>query len=200
LVVVVIVALALFWWSDQQRVDMSDVVTIGAIGGTPEPTSTSISPTPTRAGILLKPIPSGYGGQWATISGQTLTVSLFDDKDQLRALVKVKGVVAWSADGKLTEGAGNFTEIQTQADPDHWYRIVDYEIQDGVLSITAEDGIYTHFTDAVLASPTERATTEVTITTDGKWKGQASFFITGFGSSFGAFIYQDVRNYKIHRK
>lgn len=199
LVVVVIVALALFWWSAQPGRNLNEVAaTIGATGSPPEPTPTSIPPTPARAGILLKPIPTGVGGAWRTISDQTLIVSLFDDKDQLRALVRVKGVVAWDTDGKLTEGAENFTEIQTQANPDHWYKVVDYEVQDGVLSLTAEDGIYTHFTEAVLASPTGRTTTDVTITVDGKWKGQASFFITGFGGSFGAFIYQDIRNYEIH--
>lgn len=168
------------------------------------PTSTNIPSTntpalPTQTPVLLAPSSSGAGGGWEPFSGQTMTVSLFDDKGKLRALIKVDKIVEWDASGIIIQGKDAITEIQTQGNPDHWYKIVDSEIQDGILSITAENGVYTLLTEAAIASSSQRPIANASITSDGKWEGQASFFITGFSSNGAALIYQDVRNYTINR-
>lgn len=170
---------------------------------TPVPPTLTLTPvpptlTPTPPGILLTPIPSGIAGGWTSEPGSALTISLYNSEGQLLALVKVEGTVEWDEQGRLAKGAENFLEIQTQANLDHWYKIVDHEVRDGLLSITAEDGIYTYFTEAHSATPTTRATAKATVTEDGNWQGQASFFITGF-SWFSALIYQDIENYEIQR-
>ncbi|MBL8163819.1 MAG: hypothetical protein JNJ61_17665 [Anaerolineae bacterium] len=165
-----------------------------------EATATPEPPEP----IVLTPIAAaGYSGMWAANPGQEVTISLYmvnDDEYELAALIHASGVIAWDEQGRLTSGDDvRFTEIQTVADPDHWYRIVDTEIQDdGLVSITTEEGLFSFLPPATSNEPTSRPLTEVTINEDGNWEGQASFFLTGFGAgSFAAFVYMDVRSYNI---
>jgi len=154
----------------------------------------------TPAGVLVKPNnPIGIGGYWKSIQGNAFTVSLSDIKGG-QAILEVQGELSWDKEGNLTEGAESIFRIQTKANPDHWYKIISAEVLDGLLVLTAEDGIYTYFTEGSSATPSSRTTMEATITGDGNWKGQASFIITGFDPmNFTASIYQDSRNYQIQR-
>jgi len=163
-------------------------------------TPTSIPPTATPAGVLVKPDnPIGIGGYWKSIEGRAFTVSLSDARGR-QAILEVQGELRWDEEGKLTKGAESTFRIQTEADPECWYKIVSVEVLDGLLILTAEDGIYTYFTEGLSATSVARTTVEIMITGDGNWKGQATFIITGFNPmNFTASIYQDTRNYQIQR-
>ncbi len=163
-------------------------------------TPTSIPPTATPAGVLVKPDnPIGIGGYWKSIEGRAFTVSLSDARGR-QAILEVQGELRWDEEGKLTKGAESTFRIQTEADPERWYKIVSVEVLDSLLILTAEDGIYTYFTEGLSATSVARTTVEIMITGDGNWKGQATFIITGFNPmNFTASIYQDTRNYQIQR-
>jgi hypothetical protein len=159
--------------------------------------------TPTTEPIVLTPIVGRPSGAWVANAGKTITISLymFDGENyRLVALVRASGVVAWDDKGKLTSvDSVKFVDLQTAAHQDHWYEIIDTEIQeDGLVSITVEEGVYSVLPPAISNEPTTRKLVEAMINADGDWEGQASFFITGFGAaSFAALIYQDVRNYTV---
>lgn len=159
---------------------------------------TTATPDPT----VLAPISArGTGGVWASNAGQQISISLYTIDGAFVAVLRAQGVMAWDDQGRLTSSPDDlqFIEIQTSADSERWYGITDMEIQpDGLLSITAEEGVYSLLPLAVSNYPTNRAVADVTITEAGDWSGTASFFITGFGAgSFAAYIYADVRNYNI---
>lgn len=169
------------------------------------PTETQIPATATQApathaGVLVNPEnPIGIGGYWNSIGDQAYTVSL-SDTDGHQALLEVQGRLSWDGAGNLTEGVQDIFRIQTNADPGTWYKIMQAELMDGLLLITAEEGTYTHFAEGYTATPAGGTTMQATLTADGNWKGQATFIITGFNSmDFSASIYQDIRNYQITR-
>lgn len=158
---------------------------------TPPPQSTSEP-------LVLTPIPAGYSGAWVPDPGKEVTIALYNTDGDLVALVKAKGPIVWDEQGRLLSGADAFSEIQTSAQPDKWYEIVDSELQDGLLSITTEAGVFSLLPGATSPRPSSRPVTDARLNADGNLEGQASYFITGFGSGYAAFIYQDVRNYNIH--
>ncbi len=71
------------------------------------------------------------------------------------------------------------------------------EVVDGMLIITTEDGLFTHFSDGYTETAVERGMSQAKITDEGYWKGPASFIITGFSYNFTALIYLDARSYTI---
>lgn len=160
------------------------------------PTSAPLTAMP--AGVLVKPDnPIGIGGFWKSTEGSPFSVSLSDTEGR-QAILEVQGELRWDKEGKLTKGEESTFRIQTKASPERWYKIVGAEVLDGLLVLTAEDGIYTYFTEGYSATPVKRTTSKVTVTGDGNWRGQASFVISGFDPmNFTASIHQDTRDYQI---
>ncbi|PKO14469.1 MAG: hypothetical protein CVU39_14540 [Chloroflexi bacterium HGW-Chloroflexi-10] len=160
----------------------------------------SVPTTAASRGVLVKPSnPFGVGGYWKSINGAAYTISLLDANGR-QAVLEVQGELRWDKEGKLTQWEGATFRIQTDTDPYSWSEIIDAEVVDGLLVLTAHYGFYTVFSEGHLSTALQRDEMPATVTADGKWKGQATFIITGFNSqNFSATIYQDTSNYQTQR-
>lgn len=161
------------------------------------------APVPTAGvsrGVLVGPTnPLGVGSYWKSINGAPYTISLLDANGR-QAILEVRGELRWDKEGRLTQWEGATFRIQTDTDPYSWSEIIDAEVVDGVLVLTAHYGFYTVFSEGHLSTALQRDEMPATVTADGKWKGQATFIITGFNpQNFSATIYQDTSNYQIQR-
>ncbi|MHB8155503.1 MAG: hypothetical protein ACYDFR_05600, partial [Candidatus Omnitrophota bacterium] len=145
-----------------------------------------------------------HAGFWQGINNQYYNVMLQNHLGK-EALIAMQGGIRWDVEGRLTEGENSFKSIMTAANNGHWYDInpAYTELQNGRLSVTTEDGVYTYFASAggkgdksekSPATSRERLS-GILVDKEGDWHGQASFFLSNFSYNFSGSISQDLRNY-----
>jgi hypothetical protein len=142
-----------------------------------------------------------HAGYFEGKEGKTYTLMFRDDKAR-KALLKCKGRIAWDEEGRITERKDNFLMIMTEANNGHWYQIASAELQQGILSFTAEEGMYTDFSERKATISTKRKQVLLFVDQQGHLLGEPSFIITSFSPSFDASgtISKDIRNCKFEKK
>jgi hypothetical protein len=161
----------------------------GCGGGADAPSATA-----TPSGVIVTP--DEYGSCVNTVSGKTMNILLVDTQGN-QALLEFSGKLCGKSEGITLDG--NLLGFKTQLDENKQYKIIHHEIVDGLLIITVEEGLFPILTEGRTLTPITREVKPATITTDGYWKGEASFIITGLNFN-SATIYQDTRNYDIKKE
>ena len=80
-------------------------------------------------------------GFWNGKEGKTFTVLFRDQEGNKFAIIALKGEVRWNTDRNVSTGKDNFLKITTKTASDKELKIVQRELVDGKLQITAEDGV-----------------------------------------------------------
>ena len=142
-----------------------------------------------------------HAGYFEGKEGKTYTLR-FEDDNGKKALLKCKGRVAWDEEGRLVEGKDNFLSIMTEADNGKWHEIVSAELAQGIVSLTAANGLYTDFSEKRIAMPTKRTPTVLVANQRGHLLGQVSFTLSNFHPNFDASgtIGKDTRNCRLEAK
>ena len=153
---------------------------------------------PAASAVLVKPNnPLGVAGYMKPIDGEPYRITLIDESGR-QGILEVHGELRWDKDGKLTQWEDATFRFRTDYDPYTWSEIINAEVIDGVLVLTAHYGFYTIFTEGHASSMPPSEVVKAKIIGGGQWAGQATYIITGFNpQNFTAKIYQNTRNYQI---
>ena len=169
----------------------------------PTPTSTP-APTPTPSGVIVTPV--AYGGICLTVLPEkTMDLRLVDEQGTLvNSFIEIQGEICGDSTGITLDRNDNVLRILSEVNGT-WYKITHTEIVDGLLLITAEDGLYPAIMEGRTLTPVSREVKPAVIAPccswrdrAFSWKGEASFIITGLNTNY-AIVYQDTRNYDIQR-